>query len=56
MKQLITLLLLIGLCPMWAKAQSLEEIRQAMDAANSDISAELEEGLKRLTVKEKTDD
>lgn len=31
-------------------------IRQAMDAANSDISAELEEGLKRLTVKEKTDD
>ena len=32
MKQLITLLLLIGLCPMWAKAQSIEEIRQAMDA------------------------
>ena len=30
MKQLITLLLLIGLCPMWAKAQSIEEIRQAI--------------------------
>ena len=32
MKQLITLLLLISLYPMWAKAQSIEEIRQAMDA------------------------
>ena len=32
MKQLITLLLLLSLCPMWAKAQSIEEIRQAMDA------------------------
>ncbi len=31
-------------------------VRQAMDAANSDISAELEEGLKRLTPKEKTND
>ena len=32
MKQLITLLLLISLCPMWAKAQSIEEIHRAMDA------------------------
>ena len=32
MKQIITLLLLIGLCPMWAKAQSIEEIHRAMDA------------------------
>ena len=32
MKQMITLLLLIGLCPMWAKAQSIEEIHRAMDA------------------------
>ena len=32
MKHLITLLLLISLCPMWAKAQSIEEIHRAMDA------------------------
>ena len=32
MKQIITLLLLISLCPMWAKAQSIDEIHQAMDA------------------------
>ena len=32
MKQFIALLLLISLCPMWAKAQSIEELRQAMDA------------------------
>ena len=32
MKQMITLLLLIGLCPMWAKAQSIEEIHRAMEA------------------------
>ena len=32
MKQLIALLLLISLCPMWAKAQSIEEIHRAMDA------------------------
>ncbi len=31
-------------------------IRQAMDAAGSDISAELEEGLKQLTAKETTND
>ncbi len=31
-------------------------IRQAMDAAGSDISAELEEGLKRLTAKETAND
>lgn len=32
MKQFIALLLLISLCPYRAKAQSIEEIRQAMDA------------------------
>lgn len=32
MKQFIALLLLISLCPMWAKAQSIEEIHRAMDA------------------------
>lgn len=32
MKQIITLLLLISLCSMWAKAQSIDEIHQAMDA------------------------
>ncbi len=31
-------------------------VRQAMDAAGSDISTELEEGLKQLTQKENTDD
>ena len=32
MKQIITLLLLISLCSMWAKAQSIDEIRKALDA------------------------
>jgi glycerol-3-phosphate acyltransferase PlsX len=31
-------------------------VKQAMDAANSDISAELEQGLKRLAAKETAND